>query len=104
MDVGEIAAQIVVQSMLPKLVMISWNISVSSDFHVKLELSRCCHSRYDGQADLLILPHVGGGAAAQLVERATPGEEVPGSIPTVATRSLLVGSVSVLCDWLRQKS
>ena len=32
---------------------------------------------------------------AQSVERATPGEEVPGSIPAVAARSLLVGSVSV---------
>ena len=29
------------------------------------------------------------------VERATPGEEVPGSIPAVAARSLQVGSVSV---------
>ena len=36
-----------------------------------------------------------GGAVAQAVERATPGEEVPGSIPAVAARSLLVGSVSV---------
>ena len=36
-----------------------------------------------------------GGAVAQSVERATPGEEVPGSIPAVAARSLLVGSVSV---------
>ena len=35
------------------------------------------------------------GAVAQSVERATPGEEVPGSIPAVAARSLLVGSVSV---------
>ena len=35
----------------------------------------------------------GGGEVAQTVERATPGEEVLGSIPTVA-RSLLVGSVS----------
>ena len=32
-----------------------------------------------------------GGAVAQLVERATPGEEVPGSIPAMAARSLLVG-------------
>ena len=31
----------------------------------------------------------GGGGVA------TPGEEVPGSIPAVAARSLLVGSVSV---------
>ena len=37
----------------------------------------------------------GGGAVAQSVERATPIEEVPGSIPAVAARSLLVGSVSV---------
>ena len=36
-----------------------------------------------------------GGAVAQKVERATPGEEVPGSIPAVAARSLLVESVSV---------
>ena len=36
-----------------------------------------------------------GGTVAQSVERATPGEEVPGSIPAVAARSLLVGSVSV---------
>ena len=37
----------------------------------------------------------GGGAVAQSVERATPDEEVLGSIPAVAARSLLVGSVSV---------
>ena len=36
-----------------------------------------------------------GGAVAQSVERATPGEEIPGSIPIGAARSLLVGSVSV---------
>ena len=36
-----------------------------------------------------------GGAVAQSVERATPGEEVPGLNPAVAARSLLVGSVSV---------
>ena len=35
------------------------------------------------------------GAVAQSVERAISGEEVPGSIPSVAVRSLLVGSVSV---------
>ena len=35
-----------------------------------------------------------GGAVAQSVERATPGQEVYGSISTVAARSLLVGSVS----------
>ena len=36
-----------------------------------------------------------GGTVAQSVERATPGEEVPGSISALAARSLLVGSVSV---------
>ena len=46
----------------------------------------------------------GRGVVAQSVGHAAPGEEVPGSIPTVAARSLLVGSVSVLCDRLRQKS
>ena len=35
------------------------------------------------------------GTVAQSVERATPDEEVPGSIPVVAESSLLVGSVSV---------
>ena len=39
--------------------------------------------------------NIAGGAVAQSVERATPGEEVPGSIPAVAARSLLVGLVSV---------
>ena len=37
---------------------------------------------------------------AQPVERATPGEEVVGSIPAVAARSLLVGSVSVMVSLL----
>ena len=36
-----------------------------------------------------------GGCGSSGVECATPGEEVPGSIPAVAARSLLVGSVSV---------
>ena len=36
-----------------------------------------------------------GGAVAQMVEHATSGEDVPGSIPTMAARFLLVGSVSV---------
>ena len=39
--------------------------------------------------------NVQGGVVAQSVERSTPGEEVPGSIPVVTARSLLVGSVSV---------
>ena len=34
-------------------------------------------------------------AVAQLVEGATHGEEVPGSIPAAADDSLLVGSMSV---------
>ena len=41
---------------------------------------------------------------AQSVKRATPGEGVLDSIPAVTARSLLVGSVSLLCDQLRQKS
>ena len=44
-----------------------------------------------------------GGVIAQLVELATPGEEVQDSISAVAARSLLVGLVSVWCDRLRQK-
>ena len=36
----------------------------------------------------------GGGAVAQSVERATPGE-VPGLIPAVAARFPLVGSLTV---------
>ena len=36
-----------------------------------------------------------GGAVGHSIERATPGEKVPGSIPAVAARSLLIGSVSV---------
>ena len=43
-----------------KSIMISWNIPISSNFHVKLEpLSRCRLSCHDGQVDLLILHHVG---------------------------------------------
>ena len=37
----------------------------------------------------------GQGVVAQSVERATPGEEVPGLIPAMAAHSLLVGSMSV---------
>ena len=36
-----------------------------------------------------------GGAVAQSVERATPGEEVPSSILAVVAHSLLAGSVSL---------
>ena len=45
--------------------------------------------------DLMYMLHFEVGAVAQSIERATPGEEVLGSIPAVATCSLLVGSVSV---------
>ena len=43
-------------------------------------------------------------AVAQSVECTTPCEDAIGSIPAVATRSLLVGALSLECDWLRQKS
>ena len=52
----------------------------------------------------ITLPHLYGGAVAQTIELANYGEEFPGSIPAVAVRYLLVGSASVKCDWLRQKS
>ena len=66
-------------------------------------------SKYRGYHDLFWLPTIleqgqvektclsggGGGGVAQSVERATPGEKVPGSITAAAARSLLVGSVSV---------
>ena len=45
--------------------------------------------------DFTFLTYSKGNVVAQSVERANPGEEVPGSIPTVAARSLLFGSVSV---------
>ena len=35
------------------------------------------------------------GGVAQSVERLTPGEEVVGSIPDLAARCLLIGSVSL---------
>ena len=44
---------------------------------------------------LLSFRYSQGGRSSSAVERATPGEEVPGSIPAVAARSLQVGSVSV---------
>ena len=47
------------------------------------------------KSELVFSKDVQGAAVAQSVERATPGEEVPGSIHAVAARSLLVGSVSV---------
>ena len=44
---------------------------------------------------IVVLKRLLGGAVAESGERATPGEEVPCSIPAVAARSLLVGSVLV---------
>ena len=44
---------------------------------------------------VIVMPLWFGGAVAQSVECATPGVEVPGLIPVVATRSQLVVSVSV---------
>ena len=35
-------------------------------------------------SNIYILVRGGGGAVAQSVERSTPGEEIPGSIPAVA--------------------
>ena len=51
---------------------------------------------------ILLACRLTGGAVAQSVEHATPGDAVRGSIPAVAASSLLVGSVSVLFDQLRQ--
>ena len=45
----------------------------------------------------------GEKAIAQSVKHATPNQQVVGSIPAPAARSLLVGSVSI-CDRLRQTS
>ena len=44
---------------------------------------------------VIMLYRLCGGRGSSAVERATPGEEVQGSIPAVAARPLLVGSVSV---------
>ena len=43
-------------------------------------------------------------AVAQSVKRPTPFNEVVGSISALAARSLLVGSLSVSSDRMRQKS
>ena len=51
--------------------------------------------RHVAEYTYVLLQDCRGGVVAQSVERASPGEEVPGSIPPVAARSLLVGSVSV---------
>ena len=48
---------------------------------------------FNGVSFIFIPLQLGGGVLAQSVGSATPCEEVPGSIPTVAARSLLVGSV-----------
>ena len=57
---------------------------------VKLPISKLIFSVSFGNSTAVVV----GGAVAQSVERSTPGEEVPGSIPAVAGRSLLVGSVT----------
>ena len=60
-------------------------------------IALCAYDFFAAHALSLCLGGGGGGGevVTQSVERATPLEEVPGSIPTVAARSLLVGSVSV---------
>ena len=63
---------------------------------IGLSRSKSSKEPNNNYAILLIYERsVKGGAVAQSVERAIPGQEVPGSIPAVAARSLLVGSVSV---------
>ena len=47
------------------------------------------------QTDLAVIWANRKDALAQSVERTNPGGEILGSIPAVAARSLLVGSVSV---------
>ena len=56
-------------------------------------INSCTDNRLNKQSCFINIVNI--RAVAQSVERATPDEEVPGSIPAVATRSLLVGSVSV---------
>ena len=50
---------------------------------------------FQNVSSLPLVTQTEGGAEAQLVERVTPCEKVPGSIPAAAARSPLVGSVSV---------
>ena len=66
---------------------------VVSNMH--LNLTNCCYH-------LGCCYTLSGGPIS--VGRATPEEEVLGSIPNVTARNLLIGSVSVLCDLLSQKS
>ena len=66
-----------------KLACASWNWERLSWNSVRLSTLRS------------ILNAFPGGRGSSAVERATPGVEVPGSIPAVAARSLQVGSVSV---------
>ena len=47
---------------------------------------------------------MGGGGGGGGGDSSPVGQEVVGSNPAPGTRSLLVGSVSVQCDQLRQKS
>ena len=56
----------------------------------------CVKSQRSQSSRLIeLIRYSAGGRGSSAVERATPGEEDPGSIPAVAARSLLVGSVSV---------
>ena len=60
---------------------------------------RHCVELHPSIIDATLIPSIllwsCGGAVAQSVGCETSGEEVPGSIPAVAARSLLVVSVSV---------
>ena len=61
-------------------------------------LSDCYCIRLEGSPSslyIILFVFMVGGGGAVAVEGATPGEEVPGSIPAVAARSLQAGSVSV---------
>ena len=80
------------------------DLSYPSTIKDKIESSLGCLSIISDKAQQQDTPlSLSRGAVAQSVERATSGEDVPGSIPAVAARSLLVKSVSVKCDRLRQK-
>ena len=64
----------------------SLSLSLSVSISLCLSVSVCVS---------LCLSLSAGGAVAQSVELANPGEEVPRSIPTVAACSLLFGSMSL---------
>ena len=73
----------------------SWNetsVLKRIEYIFSYEFGTMPYDRIDSNIDSCIL---NGVAVTQSVELATPCEEVPGSIPAVAARSLLVESVSV---------